>query len=165
MAEQKGLLMEHHHQIIREMFGTMTPIPFKPPKAGLIASFIHHPSRQKYFLKLRNTPFFDYLASTDWFGSLLFRTGLRQDVFLKDEIRIDTFGLDPGKCTHCNVCKDVCPLGLCLPDCFKMADFSCLKCLYCYCACPEKAISYTGDPGFFAEQERQYDKSIRAMFS
>jgi len=164
LAEEKGLLTEHHHRIIGQAAGTLVPVPFKPPKAGWAAAFIHHPRRQKFFLNIRNTPFFDYLASTGWFGALLFRTGLRQDVFLKHEMRITALCLDPEKCTHCGTCRDVCPLGVNLPDHFNQAGRPCLKCLYCYCACPEKAISYTGDPGFFAEQDRQYEGKIRALF-
>ena len=163
LAEKKGLLTEEHHRVVKEVVYTVKTVAFKPPVAGLFATFIHHPKRQKFFLKIRNTPFFTYLAATDWFGSLLFLTGLRQDVFLKDEMRIDTLTLDEKKCDRCGVCRDVCPLGRFLPEDHK-TPAPCLKCLYCYAACPERAISYTGEAGFFAEQERQYDGKIRTMF-
>lgn len=162
-AERKGLLTEDHHRIVNGIAVKVRSVPFKPPIAGPIASFIHHPKRQKLFIKVRNTPFFTYLAATEWFGSLLFRTGLRQDVFLKNELRIDALMLDEQKCDRCGICRDVCPVGLYFPDDFTLPN-SCLKCLYCYSACPERAISFTGEAGFFAEQERQYDDKIRALF-
>jgi ferredoxin len=103
------------------------------------------------------------LAATDWFGNLLFLTGLRQDVFLKKEMHIDRLVFDENKCNRCGVCQEVCPLGLSFPDDFQEAG-PCLKCLYCFAACPKHAILYTGEAGFFAEQERQYDDIVRAMF-
>ena len=163
LAEKRGLLTKSHHQIVQGLSEKILTRPFKQAHPGLIAAFIHHPDRQKFFLKIRNTSFFTYLASTDWFGNLLFLTGLRQDVFLKDEMRIDRLALDENKCDRCGVCQDVCPMGLSFPDDFK-APSPCLKCLYCFAACPKRAISYTGEAGFFAEQERQYDEKIRAMF-
>lgn len=164
LAEKKGLLTEELHRIVNEAVVMVKTVPFKPAIAGPLASFIHHPKRQKVFLKIRNTPFFTYLAATNWFGSLLFLTGLRQDVFLKDELRIDTLTMDEKKCDRCGVCRDVCPMGLFFPDDLKMTG-TCIKCLYCYSACPERAIYYTGEAGFFAEQERQYADIIRTMFS
>ena len=164
LAEKKGLLTKSHHQIVQGLSEKISTRPFKQPKPGLIAAFIHHPGRQKFFLKIRNTTFFTYLAATDWFGSLLFLTGLRQDVFLKNELRIDTLTLDENKCDRCGVCQEVCPMGRFFPDDHNKTLGPCLKCLYCFAACPKRAISYTGEAGFFAEQERQYDGKIRAMF-
>ncbi|GAB7081714.1 DUF362 domain-containing protein [Megalodesulfovibrio paquesii] len=143
---------------------------FAPPKAGPIATFIHHPSRQKYFLAIRNTPFFTRLAATDWFGELLFKTGLRQDKFLHQEMRLDR--LEPGPA--CAACKDprpcqaICPLGhdprtlhagtSALPE-------ACLGCLYCQATCPAQAegMRFHGEPGYFAEQCRQYDSYLRKL--
>ena len=164
LAEKKGILTEEHHRVVKKVASTVKPVRFKHPVAGPFASFIHHPKRQKFFLKIRNTSFFSYLAATDWFGSLLFLTGLRQDVFLKDELRIGSLALDENKCDRCGVCQDVCPLGRFFPDDYNATE-QCLKCLYCYSTCPRRAISYMGEAGFFAEQERQYDDIIRAIFA
>jgi uncharacterized protein (DUF362 family)/ferredoxin len=163
LAEKKGLLTGEHHRVVQGIAEKVKSVPFKHPVPGPIAGFIHHPKRQKFFLKIRNTPFFTHLAATEWFGSLLFLTGLRQDVFLKNELRIDTLTLDEKRCDRCGVCRDVCPLGRFFPDDHKTLG-PCLKCLYCFAACPQRAIFYTGDAGFFAEQERQYGDKIRAMF-
>jgi len=163
LAEKKGLLTKSHHRVVQGLSAKISTRPFKQPHPGPIAAFIHHPGRQKFFLKIRNTSFFTYLAATDWFGNLLFLTGLRQDVFLKDEMCVDRLVLDENKCDRCGICREVCPVGLSFPDDYKALG-PCLKCLYCFAACPKRAISYTGEAGFFAEQERQYDGIIRAMF-
>ena len=163
LAEKKGLLTQHQHEKTRQIIESITVHPFKKPDPGPLAAFIHHPNRQKFFLKIRNTPFFTCLASTDWFGNLLFLTGLRQDVFIKDEMDIKHLLLDQDKCNHCGVCRQICPIGLYFPDHVETQE-SCLKCLYCLSVCPNSAISYNGSPGFFTEQERQYHDHIHAMF-
>ena len=138
--------------------------PFAPPVAGRLATFIHSPARQKYFLAVRNTALFRYLAGTDWFGALLFKTGLRQDVFCREEMRCDGLSLDREACNDCGVCRDFCPAGL-DPAAVAAAggDPACLGCLYCFLTCPQKALGFCGEPGFLAEQLRQYDALVRGL--
>ncbi|WP_300162672.1 DUF362 domain-containing protein [Solidesulfovibrio sp.] len=140
--------------------------PFAPPKAGHVATFVHSPKRQKYFLAVRNLRLFRYLAGTDWFGALLFKTGLRQDVFCREEMRLDGLSLDDRACDGCGACRELCPMGL---DPASVAasggDAACIGCLYCYLACPRQALTFHGEPGFLAEQIRQYDALARALYS
>ncbi|EHJ47982.1 protein of unknown function DUF362 [Solidesulfovibrio carbinoliphilus subsp. oakridgensis] len=154
--------------------------PFAPPVAGKLATFIHSPKRQKYFLAVRNTAFFRWLAGTDWFGALLFKTGLRQDVFCREEMRLEKLTLDRAACDGCGVCRDFCPAGL-DPAAVHAADASaatatgenaataaseneaCLGCLYCFLACPKTALAFHGEEGFLAEQRRQYDALVRSL--
>lgn len=138
--------------------------PFAPPKAGFLATFIHSPKRQKYFLAVRNTAFFRYLAGTDWFGALLFKTGLRQDVFCREALRLDGLDLDAAACDGCGVCRDFCPRGL-DPAAVAAAggDAACIGCLYCFLVCPRRALRFRGELGFLAEQLRQYDAHTRGL--
>ncbi|MEL7640095.1 MAG: DUF362 domain-containing protein [Solidesulfovibrio sp.] len=138
--------------------------PFAPPRAGRLAAFIHHPRRQKYFLAVRNMALFRYLAGTDWFGALLFATGLRQDVFCRDELRLEGLGLEAAACDGCGICRDFCPSGLdpaAVAEAGGQAD--CLGCLYCFAVCPRRALRFHGEMGFFAEQVRQYEGHLRAL--
>jgi len=164
LAEKKGLLTEHHLAACAQLDSTRYEKAFKPPKAGPLATFIHSPKRQKFFLRIRNTRFFSYLAATHWFGHLLFKTGLRQDVFLKEEMSCSGLVLDETACDQCGVCADVCPLGRELPRDLKKPDDRCIKCLYCYSVCPKQAVRFTGSPGFFEEQLNQYDTLIRKLY-
>lgn len=138
--------------------------PFAPPVAGRLATFIHSPKRQKYFLAVRNTAFFRWLAGTDWFGALLFKTGLRQDVFCREEMHLDGLTLDRQACDDCGLCRDFCPAGL---DPAAVAQAGgrpeCLQCLYCYLVCPSRALVFHGELGFLAEQLRQYDALVRGL--
>lgn len=138
--------------------------PFAPPKAGALATFIHSPKRQKYFLAVRNTALFRYLAGTDWFGALLFKTGLRQDVFCREELRFEGLTLDAAACDGCGLCREFCPSGL---DAAAVAAQGghpdCLGCLYCFLVCPRQALAFRGEPGFLAEQIRQYDALVRGL--
>ncbi len=170
LAQMRGLLTPGHFAAVDAMDLDGLSAPFAPPKAGPLATFIHHPSRQKYFLAVRNTRFFTYLAGTDWFGKLLFKTGLRQDVFCKEEMRCEGLSLDPERCEAdrgCRVCREYCPLGLDPVRLLRARESGeksgCLGCLYCFMTCPEKAIGFLGEMGFLDEQMRQYDALIREM--
>ena len=164
LAEQNELLTAEHHRFVESLDLGKIKKSFTPPKPGPLATFIHSPKRQKYFLNIRNTKLFAYLASTDWFGKLLFMTGLRQDVFLQDEMSCNSLYLEEKACTQCNICQDLCPLGLDLPGYLKNMDEKCIHCLYCFSACPEKAIKFDGDFGFFREQLKQYDSMVRMLY-
>uniref|UniRef100_UPI004057054D DUF362 domain-containing protein n=1 Tax=Candidatus Electronema sp. TaxID=2698783 RepID=UPI004057054D len=135
--------------------------PFAPPKAGPLASFIHHPKRQKYFLAIRNTRFFNWACNTELVGKLLFMTDLRQDVFLDEEMACESLSVAADKCDGCGKCAAYCPLGLALPE--ALSDPACIRCLYCFCVCPRKAIEFHGKLGFMAEQLKQYDEIIRRL--
>ncbi len=164
IAEEKGLLTSKHHRFVESLDLSAIKRPFKFPKANPFAGFIHHPNRQRYFLAIRNTPIFSCLASTDWFGKFLFYTGLRQDVFSKEEMTCNGLYLDSEICDECRLCRDYCPLDLDLPRYFNRVDEKCFKCLYCYMICPHGAIKFEGNYGFLEEQIRQYDYRIRNLY-
>ncbi len=129
-----------------------------------LASFIHSPKRQRYFLAVRNTSFFTYLCQTRLFGHLLFLTGLRQDNFIKEEMEFRGFTLAKEKCPQgCARCADYCPVRLKLPDELVKSDNGCIGCQYCFLVCPANAIGFKGELGFMAEQLRQYDKITRGI--
>ena len=164
LAQQRGLLTSDHHRLVDSLDLGKIARPFSPPKAGIFATFIHNPKRQRYFLRIRNTSFFSYLASTQWFGKLLFLTGLRQDVFLHDEMSCEGLSFEEQGCDSCDICRDICPLGLDLPHYLKNFDERCIYCLYCYSACPKQSIQFRGAMGFFEEQVRQYNTIIRTLY-
>ncbi len=162
-AERLGLIDGRHHAFVKEVALPRT-FRFAPPTAGPIANFIHSPKRQKYFLAVRNTPLFNYLCSTRVVGALLYKSGLRQDVFLDEDMTFESLSIDAEKCTSCGRCAGYCPLGLELPSALAAAaDDRCIQCLYCSAVCPERAIVFGGRPGFYAEQIKQYDEIIRRM--
>jgi len=136
---------------------------FAPPLPGKIAGFIHSPKRQKYFFAIRNTRYFNYLCSTKIGGKILFKTGLRQDVFIEDEMKFGRFSLNRERCSKCNKCGDYCPIDIKLPDQLEKDGDRCIECLYCFMVCPEKAIDFEGKLGFVNEQLRQYDSIVRNL--
>ncbi len=170
-SEKRGIVNSQHHKFVNE-FQFEKLFKFAPPKAGPIATFIHSPKRQKYFLAVRNTPVFNFLCSTELGGKLLYRTGLRQDVFIKDEMECTRLSVDMKRCTQCGKCSDYCPSGLTLPDVLAEEGElnpkgnrgkKCLFCLYCFCACPENAIAFHGKLGFMEEQMKQYGEIIKKI--
>ncbi|MBI5442456.1 MAG: DUF362 domain-containing protein [Deltaproteobacteria bacterium] len=163
-AEAAGLLTDEHRAFVASLELDVASRPFAPPVAGALAGFIHSPRRQKYFLMVRNTRFFSWLASTGWFGHLLFLTGLRQDVFCHEDSACQGLSVDGSVCDGCGVCARVCPMELDLPKTEVREDDGCIRCLYCYSACPRRAIRFLGELGFFREQLRQYDARIRSLY-
>lgn len=163
LAESQGLLTPAHRAFAGTLDLRIAARPFLPPTPGPLAAFIHSPRRQKFFLRIRATRFFTCLASTRWFGHLLFLTGLRQDVFLQEELRFEGLALKEGECVQCRVCARVCPLGNDLPGEQGEQGERCLHCLYCYLSCPRRAIEFKGELGFLREQIRQYDERIRRL--
>lgn len=162
-AEETGRLGSHHHQFIKDMDLGPYERKFAPPVAGPLATFIHHPSRQKYFLAIRNTRLFTYLCSTRLAGKILYATGLRQDVFIEDEMEIESITVDLESCDQCGKCAEYCPLEMKLPEEIANVKQGCLMCLYCYMVCPTHSIKVKGKFGFLAEQLRQYDEIVREI--
>jgi uncharacterized protein (DUF362 family)/ferredoxin len=167
-AEKCGLVDKRHHEFVKA-FKLDRTFDFKPPVAGPLATYIHHPKRQKYFLAVRNTPVFNYLCSTKAVGKLLYITGLRQDVFIEHEMDFQGLALNQKKCTHCGRCAEYCPVDIHLPEALGESGFvrnpegKCIECMYCFSICPETALDFKGELGFMAEQLRQYDATIRRM--
>ncbi len=162
VAKERGIIDDDSLAYVREYPLTIHSRPFAPPIAGPIATFIHHPKRQKYFLAIRNTRFFNYLCNTELVGKLLFITDLRQDVFLDTEMECTALTLAEEQCDQCGKCRDYCPIDLPLPDILQEQELqSCIQCLYCFCVCPREAIHFHGTLGFMDEQMKQYDEIIR----
>lgn len=163
-AEDLSILNKTHHDFVDSIDTWQYQKKFLPPKAGFLASFIHSPKRQKYFLAIRNTKMFNYLCSTQIIGKILFMTGLRQDNFIKDEMTFEGLSFNKKLCKDgCSKCADYCPIGLKLPDQIAEKNKNCIECLYCFLVCPSYAIEFKGKPGFMAEQMRQYDEITRKV--
>ncbi len=162
VAEQRGIIGPSYHNFVTNFPLESAPASFAPPTAGPIATFIHSPKRQKYFLAIRNTKVFNYLCNTKLVGHLLFLTDLRQDVFIDEEMILDKISFTPSLCTECGRCKKYCPVDLELPETLEKGEMeNCIACLYCFCVCPEQAINIEGSLGFFKEQLQQYDAIIK----
>jgi uncharacterized protein (DUF362 family)/ferredoxin len=164
LAEENNRLTDDHHRYVQAMDLSGIQRHFKPPVVNPFAAFIHHPNRQKYFSAVRNTPFFSYLASTEWFGNILYRTGLRQDVLSMTEMTLNHLSLNAERCKQCGICSLVCPLYTDLPAALSLVSRPCIQCMYCYMVCPESAIIFDGTPGFLIEQFKEYDHIIRNLY-
>ncbi len=164
VAESRGLIGPAHIRSLKNLDIDGLVRHFKKPKAHFPASFIHNPKRQKYFLAVRNTALFSWMASTQFFGHLLFLSGLRQDNFIQKEMMLNCLTFRADRCVSgCCKCSDYCPLGLKVPRALVGKDTNCIECLYCFLVCPERAIGFDGDLGFMSEQLRQYDNITRKI--
>jgi uncharacterized protein (DUF362 family)/Pyruvate/2-oxoacid:ferredoxin oxidoreductase delta subunit len=134
---------------------------FERPHGSVWARFFHHPRRQRSFLRLRNLWLVDRACGAGLAGRLLFLLGLRQDVFISADGALQRPTVREDACRECGKCAQYCPVGHKPWEALRNGDERCLRCLYCYCVCPNKAIEIDGDLGFFAEQVRQYDEVVR----
>jgi len=140
---------------------------FARPDISFLVRMIINPNIQKYLIKIRYAPLINRVFNWELTGKLLFSIGLSQDLIVFRESAISKPYLrNSGSCKDtCTVCRDMCPLGNDLPALLNArTDRECLKCLYCYAACPENKIEVNGDLGFFQQQLKQYDESIRKVF-
>lgn len=164
LLEDDGVLTEDYHQFVESLDLSGIVRKFEEPKANPLVSFIHNPKRQRYFLAIRNTSLFNYLCSTRLAGNILFRTGLRQDNFIKEEMVFEGLNFNRNQCkSGCAKCMAYCPVGLSLPEELESENNSCIGCLYCFLVCPTKAIGFKGKLGFMGEQMRQYDDITRKV--
>ncbi|MFV1951246.1 MAG: DUF362 domain-containing protein [Nitrospinota bacterium] len=164
LAEDKGILTKDYHRFIDSLDLSAIKRKFQGPKANPLVSFIHSPKRQRYFLAIRNTTLFHYLCSTKLVGNILFRTGLRQDNFIKEEMVFEGLTFNRNQCQDgCSKCMDYCPIGLKSPEELGDQNSGCIGCLYCFLVCPVKAIEFNGKLGFMSEQLRQYDDITRRV--
>jgi ferredoxin len=161
-AEKREIIHSEYHRFVKD-FPLQNIFRFKPPHPGPMAQFIHNPKRQKYFLAVRNTPLFNYFCSTQIGGKMMYLLGLRQDVFIPDEIECERLEFNTSRCSRCAKCADYCPIGLDLPDALSSKNDKCIYCLYCFCVCPEQAIEFKGKLGFMGEQLKQYDAIVRKI--
>ena len=60
--------------------------------------------------------------------------------------------LDLSKCTHCNICTDICPMGNISSDDIEKIGGPCIKCQACVLKCPEGA-RYFDDPVMMSHKE------------
>jgi len=97
----------------------------------------------------------------EWARQFLHRLRIIQDVYEAQDARIEHLRLDRAQCTRCGLCLDYCPLALPILD--AGFDFAgpCIKCLYCFQVCPEKAIQVGGELGYLQRHLARYGDQIR----
>ena len=177
LARRLGLLSPGTEEGVRQMvaqgLAPLLPRPLAPARPSLAAWLALRSPLGGVFRRLRASPFGAWLAATQWFGSLLFRSGVRQDSFDAAEACIRALEMSGGSCDGCGICRDISPMGL-APDRLlagkgavplpELAKTGCIGCLYCFMICPRRALAVHGELGFLQEQMHRYDSCIRALF-
>ena len=135
---------------------------FKPPsRRNLITRILDH----NYLAKFRDITRF--IHGSESFRYLLYRLGIIQDVYEQAEAHIEKIALNQKACDECGICLLACPMEL--PITTSGFDFSptqnCIGCLYCFFACPQKAISIEGNLGYLDAHLARYGKQIRTLES
>lgn len=163
LALDENIINSHSYEQLKTLSLSNLSRSFVPPRPSLFARVVHNPKWQRYLLRIRHTTLLERVCSTDFVGKIFFLLGIRQDLFLKEEMEPERIIWDESHCQKCYKCAGYCPLELDLPQLFNDTKLYCLYCLYCISACPTKALIFEGKLGFFQEQIRQYDSLIRAI--
>ncbi len=161
-AHRSGFITQGHFSCLESAGVNGQRWRLKRPRVNALVRLVNNPLWQRYMVAIRLAPGISRFFSTRLAGWILNATGLRQDVFIREEMRCESLSLAPARCSPCAVCRDYCPVEtLDLPADIGKTEKGCIECLYCYLLCPERAISFTGRHGFLSEQIRQYDEVVR----
>lgn len=158
IGRKKGYLCEPDLESIRRHSVWM--YIEKPPPQRLLTRVLGH----NIFMGLRNLvrPLFDNKPVT----GLLYKYGLIQDVYDREDAKVEKIYLDRTKCNDCNLCLDYCPTNL--PITSLGFDFSksegCIECLYCFFICPEEAIKFEGELGYLSFYIHKHFNSIKKLY-
>jgi len=161
-AYAQGLFSDEHASYVKSLDLLGYNKKFKHPKVNLLVGLINNQRWQKYFIRIRLSPFFNFLFNLRATGKVLNLLGLRQDVFIMDDDTVTNIRRN-CRCNSCGICSNYCPLSLKLPEEVGSIDKGCILCLYCYFICPRNAIDISGNMGFLREQIREYGTIIRAL--
>lgn len=163
IALDTGIVDESYVKFIDSFVPESAIRKLQRPNVNWLVKFINNPNWQHYFVKIRLAPGFNRLFSTKLIGKLLNITGLRQDVFIKEDAGYNKISVIDEECNDCKKCLDYCPMGLLLPQELKKNNDRCIGCLYCFLVCPKHAIKVEGELGFLLEQLKRYDEITRSI--
>lgn len=158
IAQERGIINKAYIDFVDSAMPKSAFANFKRPKANPLVKFINNPRWQHCFVKLRLSPGIKRIFSLKSAGKLLNATGLRQDVFAKEETTCNKLFVDFKQCNGCKKCLAYCPMELDLPEQLNGKNERCVSCLYCFLVCPRKAVKMEGSLGFLSEQLKRYEK-------
>ncbi len=162
IAYESGIINKEYFSYLESIDLNHLDRELKMPEINSLVRLVNNPKWQHYIVKFRLAPGISWLFSTKLAGKILNLTGLRQDVFIHDELDCKEIYLVSEKCNRCRVCADYCPIiELDMPNDIGNTDKGCIHCFYCYLLCPQRAIGYVGNLGFLSEQIMQYDEVTR----
>jgi Uncharacterized conserved protein len=163
-ARNQGLLTDAHFEAVDAIGRQAFSRQFERAKPSMAARIAHLSPASGLLRSLRESALGTWLASTAFFGRVLYLSGIRQDAF--DAMDSDIKGVRVNaRCNQCGICRDFCPIGADPSQGPGVNNAPCIACLYCFMVCPQKALEVDGELGFIEEQMQQYDALIRRQAS
>ena len=130
----------------------------KPAQINPVKNFL----LKNYFIIPRYWKIFDWIFNLEITSNLLTSMGIRQDNFIKEDVKIDKISVNKDACDK--RCEDYCPMELdILSYSFKFPDARCIECLYCFMVSPEGGIEIEGGLGYLTPHLRKYKEYIEAL--
>jgi len=164
LAKKLGKINNEYYEHVNHLNLDDMKKSLKRPNPNIFFVIINNPRTFRFFTRLRYSSLFDWFFSLKVVIKVLHFLHFTQDLYVGEEAEIDRIIIDKENCNNCKECAKYCPMDLDLPDQLE-TDEKCIKCLYCYCVCPRKAIRLEGKLGFFVSQIDRYDEIIREMIT
>lgn len=163
LAKKLGKIGNEYYEYISHLNLDDMKKNLRMPNPNIFFRIINSPRTFRFFTRLRYSSLFDWFFSLKVVIKVLHFLHFTQDLYVDEEAEIDRIIIDKENCNNCKECARYCPMGLDLPD--QLEADVCIKCLYCYCVCPKKAIGLEGKLGFFVGQIDQYDIIVQEMIT
>lgn len=135
---------------------------FLKPHLTPLVAFVTNPRFQKHLIKIRYAPVIRQICSSNLVKDVLYKLGISQERIQPGEAAL-SFNYRKVNCGACAKCEEYCPLGIDLKTIQNGGGGRCIGCLYCCSVCPQKAFVLDGDAGFYSDQIKLYDETIRRI--
>jgi uncharacterized protein (DUF362 family)/Pyruvate/2-oxoacid:ferredoxin oxidoreductase delta subunit len=135
---------------------------FLKPHLTPLVAFVTNPRYQKHLIRIRYAPVIRDICSSDFVKDMFYKLGISQERIQAGESAL-TFKCNTVDCGTCAKCEDYCPIGIDLKTIQSGGGNHCIGCLYCFSVCPQKAFRLEGNAGFYSDQMRLYDETIRRI--
>jgi len=160
LAKKKGLITDSMREKLKKLNLKKYRNVFNYPNPNFLQKLINYPFYRLFFVKIRYSPAFYKLFSSDLLSRLMHFVGARQDFFIKKDALIKKIQVDIKKADKFRL-NNYCPFGLDVVN--QINSEKCCLCLYCYFVDRNNALDLEGKIGHLEYQVNRYKQIIEKV--